>query len=126
MSLCPHDRRMLASSDAADGTRRWQLRMKGPFSATPLAAGGLLYCVNEKGLLRVVDPAKPEGEVVGEYDLGQTVIGTPSIAAGSLFVRSDRKLWRIGPRCSSQISTSHPNSCGATVDSGQTGNEEPA
>ena len=26
----------------------------------------------------------------------QTIIGTPSIAAGSLFLRSDGKLWRIG------------------------------
>jgi outer membrane protein assembly factor BamB len=91
-----NDGGILTCGDAADGKRLWQLRMKGPFSATPLAAGRLLYCVNEKGLLQVVDPAKPEGEVVGEYDLGQTVIGTPSIAAGSLFVRSDGKLWRLG------------------------------
>lgn len=90
-----NDGGILTCGDAADGKRLWQLRMKGPFSATPLAAGGLLYCVNEKGLLQVVDPAKPEGEVVGEYDLGQTIIGTPSIAAGSLFVRSDGKLWRF-------------------------------
>ena len=38
-----------------------------------MAAGGLLYCVNEKGLIQVVDPAKPEGEVVSELDLAQTI-----------------------------------------------------
>ncbi len=87
---------ILACGDTADGRRLWQLRLKGAFSATPVAAGGYLYCVNEKGLVQVVDPTKPEGEVVSEFDLGQAVIGTPSIAANSLFVRSDGKLWRIG------------------------------
>ena len=91
-----NDGGILICGDATDGRRLWQLRLKGEFSATPLAAGGHLYCVNEKGLVQVVDPTKPEGEVVSEFALGQTIIGTPSIAAGSLFVRSDGKLWRIG------------------------------
>ncbi len=91
-----NDGGILSCGDTADGKRLWQLRLKGPFSATPVVAGGLLYCVNENGLVQVVDPTKPEGEVVSELDLGQTVIGTPSIAANSLFIRSDGKLWRIG------------------------------
>lgn len=91
-----NDGGILTCGNASDGTRQWQLRLKGPFSATPISAGGLLYCVNEKGLVQVVDPSKPEGAVVSEFDLGQTIIGTPSIAANSLFVRSDGKLWRLG------------------------------
>ena len=91
-----NDSGILSCGDIADGKRLWQLRLKGPFSATPVVADGLLYCVNEKGLVQVVDPAKPEGEVVSELDLGQTVIGSPAIAANSLFIRSDGKLWRIG------------------------------
>jgi outer membrane protein assembly factor BamB len=91
-----NDGGILSCGDIADGKRLWQLRLKGPFSSTPLAAGGLLYCVSEKGVVQVVDPAKPEGEVVSELDLGQEILGTPAIAGGSLFIRSDRKLWRIG------------------------------
>ncbi len=91
-----NDGGILSCGDVADGKRLWQLRLKGPISSTPVAAGGFLYCVNEKGLVQVVDPSKPEGEVVSELDLGQEILGTPSIAAGSLFVRSDGKLWRIG------------------------------
>ena len=94
--LTLNDGGILSCGDAKDGKRLWQLRLQGSFSATPVAAGGLIYCVNEKGLLQVVDPAKPDGAVVSEYDLSQTIIGTPSIAAGSLFLRSDGKLWRIG------------------------------
>jgi len=91
-----NDGGILTCGDAATGTRQWQLRLKGPFSATPVSAGGFLYCVNEKGLVQVVDPSKPEGAVASELDLGQAIIGTPSIAADSLFVRSDGKLWRLG------------------------------
>ena len=91
-----NDGGILTCGDAKEGGRLWQLRLKGPFSATPVSAGGLLYCVNEKGLVQVVDPSKPEGAVVSELDLGQVIIGTPSIAADSLFVRSDGRLWRIG------------------------------
>lgn len=91
-----NDGGILSCGSIVDGARRWQLRLQGPFAATPLAAGDFVYCVNEKGLVQVIDPAAPEGAVVSSLDLGQPVIGTPSIGGGSLFVRSDGKLWRIG------------------------------
>lgn len=94
--LVLNDGGILSCGDAATGRRLWQLRLQGPFSATPVVAGGLVYCVNEKGLVQVVDPTKPEGAIVSEHPLGQVVIGTPAIASGSLFVRSDGKLWRLG------------------------------
>lgn len=91
-----NDGGILTCGDGSDGKRLWQLRIKGPFSATPISAGGRLYCVNEAGLVQVVDPTQNEGTVTSELALGQTVIGTPSISTGSLFVRSDGRLWRIG------------------------------
>lgn len=87
---------VLSCGDATNGNRLWQLRLKGPFSATPVAAGALLYCVNEKGLLQVVDTTAPEGAVTSELDLGKTILSTPSISHGSIYVRSDGKLWKLG------------------------------
>ena len=87
---------VLSCGAVTNGTRLWQLRMKGPFSATPVAAGALLYCVNEKGLLQVVDTTAPEGAVTSEVDLGKTILSTPSIAHGAIYVRSDGKLWKLG------------------------------
>ena len=87
---------VLSCGDAATGNRLWQLRLKGPFSATPLYAAGKLYCVNEKGLAQVVDTTKPEGEIVSELNLGETILGTPSLADGALFIRSDGRLWKLG------------------------------
>lgn len=87
---------VLTCGDAANGNRLWQLRLKGPFSATPVASGNFLYCVNEKGVLQVVDTTAAEGAVVSELDLGMTVLGTPSIAHKSLYVRADGKIWKVG------------------------------
>lgn len=86
---------VLNCGNTQSGERVWQLRLKGPFSASPVAAGSYLYVPNEKGLLQVVDTSKPEGELVSELDLGQTILGTPSISGNALFLRSDGKLWKI-------------------------------
>jgi outer membrane protein assembly factor BamB len=91
-----NDAGVLTCGDIANGSRLWQLRLKGPFSATPVAAGAFLYCVNEKGVLQVVDTSAPEGVLVSEIDLGKTVLSTPSIGHGAIYVRSDAKLWKIG------------------------------
>jgi hypothetical protein len=71
------------------------VRLTGPFTASPVSAAGFVYCVNEKGQLQVVDATKPEGALVSELPLGETVLGTPSIANGALWVRSDGRLWKI-------------------------------
>jgi outer membrane protein assembly factor BamB len=90
-----NDAGVLTAGSAANGERLWQLRLKGPFSASPVTAGGWIYTVNEKGLIQVVDPTKPEGEVVSELALGETILGTPAIAGGALYVRSDGALWKF-------------------------------
>jgi len=91
-----NDGGILTCGEIATGDRLWQLRLKGPFSASPVAAGQFLYCVNEKGLAQVVDTAKAEGEVVSELDLGETVLSTPAIAHGAIYFRSDGRLWKFG------------------------------
>jgi outer membrane protein assembly factor BamB len=78
-----------------DGDRVWQLRLKGPFSGTPVGWGQYLYFVNEKGLLQVVDIDTEEGEIVSQIDLGETVLCTPALVDGALFVRSNQHLWKI-------------------------------
>ena len=91
-----NDGGVLTCGETATGKRLWQLRLKGPFSATPVAAGVFLYCVSEKGVVQVVDTSKPEGEVVSELELGETILSTPSIANGAIYFRSNARLWKIG------------------------------
>lgn len=86
---------VLTCADAADGKRLWQLRLQGPFSATPVAAGNTLFCVSEKGVLQAVDTTKPEGEIVSTLELKETILATPAIADGALYLRSDATLWKL-------------------------------
>ena len=101
--LTLNDAGVLTCADAATGTRRWQIRLKGPFSASPVSAGDQIYLVNEKGLVQVVDSSQPEGQITAELDLGETLIGPPSIANGAIYFRSDSRLFKLG-----RPSTEHP------------------
>lgn len=86
---------VLQAADVTTGSLLWRLRLKGPFSSTPVAAGKKLVFFNEKGAAQIVDVSGEEGEIVGEGDLGETILATPAVSGKDLFVRSDGHLWRI-------------------------------
>jgi len=88
---------VLLCSDLKDGSTKWQLRLEGPFSSTPVAAGGHLYFFNEKGMGQVVKIEEEKGELVSSNDLGEMILCTPAVANGALYVRSDQHLWKIAP-----------------------------
>ena len=87
---------ILSCADVKDGKRLWQLRLTGPFSGSPVAVGAHLYLVNEKGLVQAVNTAAPEGELASALDLKETMLATPSVANGAIYVRSDKTLWKLG------------------------------
>ena len=84
----------LIRADAASGEEHWRLRLQGPISATPVAAGGYLYFFSEHGLGQVVDPSG-DGEVISEHSFEETILCTPAVDSGALYVRSDGHLWKI-------------------------------
>ena len=86
---------VLIQAATKDGRETWKLRMKGPFSGSPVAAGTTLYIVGERGLFQSIDTTAPEGKVTQEIELGGTVLTTPAIADGAVYVRSDAKLWKL-------------------------------
>ncbi len=85
---------ILKCADPASGRLHWQLRLRGPFSSSPVAAGRFLYVFNEDGVGFVVELGQ-RGRVVSQNPLGQTILATPALVDGALFVRSDRFLWKI-------------------------------
>ena len=85
---------VLACGDAADGRLRWQLRLKGAFWATPVCADGRLYCVNRDGLVQVVQLGK-EGKLLATSQIDAGISASPAVAAGAIFFRSDRHLWKV-------------------------------
>jgi outer membrane protein assembly factor BamB len=88
---------VLTRASAEDGKTQWKTRLTGNFSGSPVIAGKLLYAFNEDGVGHVVDVAS-KGETLATVELGETVLCTPAVAGGGLFVRSDGHLWRIAGR----------------------------
>ena len=85
---------ILVCGDAADGSTLWQLRLKGPFWATPVLADGRLYCVNHEGLVQVVGLGE-EGKLVGTGQIDEGILASPAVADGAIYFRSDQHLWKI-------------------------------
>ena len=88
---------VLTCASVTDGKTLWQLRVKGDggFSATPVLANGNLYMINENGGATVVKLGGEKGEIIGGGELAESVLGTPGIANGALFVRTGSHLWKI-------------------------------
>jgi outer membrane protein assembly factor BamB len=89
------DAGLLACGDLASGKQIWTLRLRGAFSASPVLAGDKLYAVNEDGDTTVVKlGGKPERVAINS--LGETMLASPAIARGCIFLRSDAHLFCIG------------------------------
>ncbi|MGI8601972.1 MAG: PQQ-binding-like beta-propeller repeat protein [Verrucomicrobiales bacterium] len=86
---------VLAAASVSDGKSAWKLRLQGPFSGSPVAAEKFIYVVSEKGVIQVVDTTAAEGAIAGQVELKETVLCTPALAKGAIYVRSDAHLWRL-------------------------------
>ncbi|MFN0077884.1 MAG: PQQ-binding-like beta-propeller repeat protein [Prosthecobacter sp.] len=86
---------VLIKASLKNGDELWKLRLKGPFSGSPVAAGKRIFIVNERGIFQTIDPEAPEGKVTQEIELKETVLTTPAISDGAIYVRSDTKLWKL-------------------------------
>ena len=89
-----------ACYDAKNGRVLWSERLPGKYSASPIAAGGNAYLLNESGKTLVLEPG-PTLKIVAESDLpaGRSEIFRASLTPcrGQLFARSTSVLYCIGP-----------------------------
>ena len=88
---------VLTAVDAKSGTRLWQERVDGVFSASPVAADGKIYFVSETGETIVLRSGR-EPRIIARNDVGERLIASPAIANGQIFLRSDDRLIAIGKR----------------------------
>lgn len=81
------DEGVLTCLDKETGTVRWKKRLGGRFSASPIVMAQYVYCVNEAGVVFVVDRLS-RGEIVAENPVGQGCFAPPAISGNSLLFRS--------------------------------------
>ncbi|MBX9580403.1 MAG: PQQ-binding-like beta-propeller repeat protein [Gemmataceae bacterium] len=83
--------------EAKTGKLLYKERTKlGEASASPVAGDGKVYVTSEKGVTLVIPADKDTFDPLATNDLGEEVLGTPAISGGSLFIRTDKHLYRIG------------------------------
>lgn len=88
------DKGILNVYELATGKRLHRVRTDEHFSASPVASDGHLYFAGEGGTLLVV-AAGPELEIVAQNTVGESLMATPAIAHGTLYVRSSKALYAI-------------------------------
>jgi outer membrane protein assembly factor BamB len=86
---------ILVAADAQTGKLAWRIRLKGTFYASPIAAAGKLYVFNDDGLGQIISLSEKRGTLSSERDFKESIMGTPALSDGSLFIRSDQHVWKI-------------------------------
>ncbi len=89
------DRGVASCVDARTGEIHWHERLGGNFSASPIHAGDRIYYQSEEGVGTVVRAAKTF-EVLAENDLKERTLTSYAVADGSIFIRTEKHLYRIG------------------------------
>ena len=82
---------------AKSGELVWQERIGGSFSASPVSAGGRIFCLDNKGETTIVE-AGPVFKVLAKNKLEGQVQASIAIAHGRLYIRTDKHLFCVGSK----------------------------
>lgn len=85
---------VLTSIDANTGKLRYQERLGGKYSASPIYAGGKLYFFSREGVTHVIRPGK-KYELLARNELAGSMMASPAVSDDALFLRTDKAMYRI-------------------------------
>ena len=88
----------LVCADAKTGKVLYRENLKGVYWASPVAGDGKVYCVNEAGACTVISATADDYEPLAINAVGEETLGTPAIAHGRLYIRTDKALYAIGKK----------------------------
>jgi outer membrane protein assembly factor BamB len=85
------DAGLVTAIDPKTGGARWQKRVGGNFSGSPILLDGKLYCIEESGKVIVLSGGS-EYQLLGENPIGDPSYSTPAVANGRLYLRSFHRI----------------------------------
>ncbi len=83
--------------DAATGALRWQQRLGGNFSASPVFADGRIYFLSEEGIATVIAPGKEFRKLASNHARRRDA-RVDGRVGGSIFIRTQSHLYRIAQK----------------------------
>lgn len=93
---------IVSCADAKSGRVIWKERLKGAFSASPVAGDNKIYLVDETGTTTVLGTDSEAMDVIATNPLGEEVLATPAIADKAIFIRTSKNLFCIGAKKTEQ------------------------
>jgi outer membrane protein assembly factor BamB len=81
--------------DTRNGKLHWKQRLGGNFKASPLAADGRIYFLDQKGLATVIS-ASDRFDKLAENQIDDETTASPAIADGRIYLRARAHLYCIG------------------------------
>ncbi|VTR91145.1 serine threonine protein kinase : Serine/threonine protein kinase related protein-like OS=Blastopirellula marina DSM 3645 GN=DSM3645_25592 PE=4 SV=1: PQQ_3: PQQ_2: PQQ_2 [Gemmata massiliana] len=88
------DNGVLSCLDAKKGTERWNERVGGNFSSSPLLADGLVYLLDEAGATTVFKPGESYEEIA-KNKLSEKTQASCAVYGDALLLRTEKALYRI-------------------------------
>ena len=90
---------IVTCADAKTGNVLYRARVKAPgaYYASPVEGGGKIFLASSEGVVTVLNSGD-KLEILANNDLGEPIFGTPTLAGGTIYVRSSRHLWAFGNR----------------------------
>ncbi len=89
------DNGVVSCFNARTGVPHWQKRIGGNFSASLLFAHSCIYMLDENGKTFVIEPTKIEYRELAVNELPGRTLATIAAADESLFLRTDKAVYRI-------------------------------
>ncbi|ELP29459.1 outer membrane protein assembly factor BamB family protein [Rhodopirellula baltica] len=73
--------------DCKTGDTKWKARLGGDFTSSPVLVNDRIYAVNEEGKCYIFRADPEQFESIGENQLGDSVMSTPTISGGRIYLR---------------------------------------
>jgi outer membrane protein assembly factor BamB len=89
------DNGVVSCLDALNGQIYWMERVAGSCSASLLLANGRIYFCDESGKTFIFK-AQKEYSLIATNDIGERMLASPVAYQGSLLLRTEEGIWRIG------------------------------
>ncbi len=83
--------------DRKTGETLWRQRIGGNYSASPIFVDGRIYFLSEEAVATAIAPGR-EFRRLASSELDGRTLASMAVSLGSIFIRSDRHLYRIGAK----------------------------
>lgn len=90
----PADRGFVTCLDARTGKQVWKERFDGQFYASPVAGAGRVYVASKEGHVKVIRAGRAF-ELLADNALGESLVASPALAGGRIYLRGDKHLYCI-------------------------------